>query len=393
MIEEWKVVPEFSKYEVSNTGLIRDIKNKQIKSLVWNNNFLCTNMYRDDGMKVLCKVHRMVALTFIENPTKVKKVKHKNEDRSDNTVGNLEWSLPPEKEVKPSSLKRIDYRGNMYTVKEFSDLCKATPETTRSRIKEGWSLDECVRGHKTFTQEGITTDTHWFPSKTQKEAHERSERKKFFLRKKELRKLQIEQWKNRRVCGVGIRDIELSSSDPIYKRWSSMITRCYSETMLIKYPSYEDKYVGEDWKYLSKFKAWMEVQNWEGLQLDKDILIKGNKEYRAEACAFVPGYVNSSLCLSDRGRGDYPVGVCYNKKDKTYFAKIKSMGKVTDLGYHPTPELAHAAWQKAKIVELENIINRYSFEPFFRTDVAEALMSRVWDLRNDILLGRETITL
>lgn len=392
-MEEWKVVEGYSRYEVSTKGNVRDVKTQKLKALVWNGNFLCTNLYDDNGLKVLCKVHRLVAICFVDNPSKVKKVRHKNGDRSDNTFDNLEWRTLPLKERKISKVQKVTYEGIDYSIKEFSDMVGVSPSVTRGRLREGWTVHECKIVHRTFRLQGITTDTHWFPSKAQKEEYEKLDRKRKLLKKKQDRKDAIEKWRNRGICGVGIRDIDLPSSDPVYKRWSSMISRCYSEALLNKCPSYEDKFVSEDWKYLSLFKQWMDLQDWEGLQLDKDILIKGNKEYRPEACAFVPAYVNSSLCISDRGRGEYPLGVSFNKKEGKFLAKIKSMGKVTDLGLHISPELAHIRWQQAKTIEMENIINMYSKESSFRTDVAEALMKRVWDLRLDISEGKETLTL
>ena len=97
--------------------------------------------------------------------------------------------------------------------------------------------------------------------------------------------------------------------------------------------------------------------------------------------------------MSDRARGEYPAGVTYHQRDGVYSAKIKSFGEVRSLGYHKSPTEAHMAWQKAKIVELENIINMYVKEDCFRTDVAEALMLRVWQIRLDISQEIETTTL
>ena len=63
------------------------------------------------------------------------------------------------------------------------------------------------------------------------------------------------------------------------------------------------------------------------------------------------------------------------------------------LGRFATPEEAHAAWQIGKAEALEFVINRYAQEECFRTDVADALMRRVWDLRLDNANGVETKSL
>ena len=49
-----------------------------------------------DGKQKRMRVHRMVALTFIPNPDNKPYVNHKNGNRSDNRVDNLEWVTPSE---------------------------------------------------------------------------------------------------------------------------------------------------------------------------------------------------------------------------------------------------------------------------------------------------------
>lgn len=76
---------------------------------------------------------------------------------------------------------------------------------------------------------------------------------------------------------------------PYYQTWKDMIKRCYSTKCQEKFPTYKGCSVSADWHTFSNFKAWMEKQNWEGKQLDKDILIEGNKVYSPETCVFVSG--------------------------------------------------------------------------------------------------------
>lgn len=47
-------------------------------------------------------------------------------------------------------------------------------------------------------------------------------------------------------------------SCPFYVKWKSMLARCYSETMLLKNPSYVGCSVAPEWHYLMAFRAWME---------------------------------------------------------------------------------------------------------------------------------------
>lgn len=105
------------------------------------------------------------------------------------------------------------------------------------------------------------------------------------------------------VCGVGINDSDyvvqkketIKGIDgkrkqrlvwicPYYRAWQSMLVRAYSKSYHKRRPTYIGCSVSEEWKTFSNFKSWMEGQVWEGKQLDKDLLVEGNKVYSEETC-------------------------------------------------------------------------------------------------------------
>lgn len=135
---------------------------------------------------------------------------------------------------------------------------------------------------------------------------------------------------------------------PFYRKWQDMLSRCYSKT---KYPTYLDCYVCEDWLTLSVFKDWMQTQNWEGKQLDKDLIIRGNKVYSPDTCLFLEPKVNSFLVEHNKRRGEWPLGVSYDPISDVYRAQCKSVetGKNTNLGGYETPEVAHGVWLDFKL--------------------------------------------
>lgn len=98
------------------------------------------------------------------------------------------------------------------------------------------------------------------------------------------------------LFGVGINDADYpvttnkdgkSVSCPFFSKWSWMLYRCYDPVTLNNNPRYRGCFVCDEWLTFSNFKKWMEAQEWEGMELDKDIIIEGNKTYCPEACAFV----------------------------------------------------------------------------------------------------------
>jgi hypothetical protein len=139
----------------------------------------------------------------------------------------------------------------------------------------------------------------------------------------------------------------------------------------------------------------METQDWKGNHLDKDILVVGNKEYSPETCAFVPHYINTCLLLNNAIRADLPIGVRKASKYKElYRADTKGEGKSkVYLGTFTSAMGAHKAWQWRKSCDIESWVSKYAKEDCFRTDVADALMQRVWQLRLDNANGVETKSL
>jgi hypothetical protein len=75
---------------------------------------------------------------------------------------------------------------------------------------------------------------------------------------------------------------------PFYKTWANMIKRSYYEKSKVSQPTYEGVTVTPEWWSRRAFTEWMRGQEWQGRQLDKDILWPGNKIYAPDKCLFVP---------------------------------------------------------------------------------------------------------
>lgn len=159
--------------------------------------------------------------------------------------------------------------------------------------------------------------------------------------------------KRKLVQGVGINDAEyiveyrLDSKRfkcPYYLVWVSMLTRCYSTAYHKKRPTYLGCTICEDWVTFSNFKSWMKTQNWQGKELDKDLLIPGNKIYSPDTCIFVSQAINNLILTNNAIRGSLTIGVCWNKQANKFMAKCKEEGKTRHLGYFLTEKDAHSAY-------------------------------------------------
>jgi len=143
------------------------------------------------------------------------------------------------------------------------------------------------------------------------------------------------------VCGVGFNDSDVvTKCDPFYSRWKGMLVRCYSAKYHAKRPTYIGCTVCDEWLTFSNFKSWMEKQDWKGKELDKDILVIGNKLYSPELCVFVTKLTNSFILDRASSRGSYPLGVYFDKKEGKIRAICKNpfSGKCEHLGYFSCPD-------------------------------------------------------
>jgi len=127
---------------------------------------------------------------------------------------------------------------------------------------------------------------------------------------------------------------------PYYQTWKSMLERCYSPKKHEKFPTYIGCTVCEEWLTFSNFRSWMEKQHWKNRQLDKDILIKGNKVYSPDTCVFVTKFINTLLLTSLKTRGKYLLGVSWHKHNKKYGASCCGV----NLGYFSLESDAHEAY-------------------------------------------------
>lgn len=163
------------------------------------------------------------------------------------------------------------------------------------------------------------------------------------------------------VWGVGINDADYPVQNkigrkrapgcPFYLAWANMLQRCYSEKRHARNPSYIGCHVDPSWHSFMEFKAWMERQVWDGMHLDKDLLFPGNKLYSLETCIFITPQLNKFLCDAGAIRGDWPIGVCWAKREEKFLSRCCDPfdgGKHKFLGYFDCPKLAHHAWRAAK---------------------------------------------
>lgn len=92
----WKKVMGYEKYEVSNNGEVRNYITKNEKSINDHNSGYLATTFCKNGKPKTFLLHRLVALHFIDNPENKRCINHKDGNKHNNNVENLEWNTHKE---------------------------------------------------------------------------------------------------------------------------------------------------------------------------------------------------------------------------------------------------------------------------------------------------------
>ena len=159
------------------------------------------------------------------------------------------------------------------------------------------------------------------------------------------------------VYGVGILGTKYPSTingihTKEYKLWQNMLVRCYSDSSKKRRPTYEGCEVSNNFKSYEYFYEWCHKQigfsnqDW---HLDKDLLVKGNKVYSETTCVFLPNEINSLLTKRAASRGEYLIGVSWDKRGMAFISRVnKNTGKSEYLGSFNTEIEAFNTYKQAK---------------------------------------------
>lgn len=160
MKEIWKDVKGYEGlYKVSNAGKVYSIRNeKLIKPKKNNRDYIQIRLYKDKKVEHWL-LHRLVATNFIENPNNLPQINHKDEDKNNNCVENLEWCTNLYNRHHGTGIERMaknhDYekisklrckRVNQYTLEgEYIRSWDSATEIQNETGKLGSSISACCR--------------------------------------------------------------------------------------------------------------------------------------------------------------------------------------------------------------------------------------------------------
>lgn len=148
----------------------------------------------------------------------------------------------------------------------------------------------------------------------------------------------------------------------MYKKqdcWRNMLKRCLFNDGRPKNESYVGCNICDEWLIYNNFEKWYDIHYVEGWELDKDILIKGNKIYSPETCCFVPREINILFTNSRKTRGSFPIGVSFRKDSKKYRTRVTMYGKYITIGQYNTEIEAFNAYKETKEKHIKEVADKY----------------------------------
>lgn len=158
--EIWQPVKGYENYEISNLGRVKSLKygrDRIMKPMKDGGGYLQVGLYKDGKRKIL-SVHRLVATAFIPNPLELPEINHRNEDKTNNCVSNIEWCSAKYNSNygsrnKRSAAARINHPDRSKAVEasrfsDFREICLRFPSTAEAG-RNGYKFQcvaACCRG-------------------------------------------------------------------------------------------------------------------------------------------------------------------------------------------------------------------------------------------------------
>ena len=152
-----------------------------------------------------------------------------------------------------------------------------------------------------------------------------------------------------------------------YETWIKMLRRCYDPYCINKQLTYKDCFVCEEWHNFQNFAKWYYENYYEiegqRMELDKDILFKGNKIYSPQTCIFAPQRINLLFTKSNKTRGECLIGMCWHKRDKIFEVHCniydENVSKKIYLGRFDKPFQAFTTYKNFKENYIKQVADEY----------------------------------
>lgn len=161
---EWRIIKDFPNYMVSDEGQIKSLnynhtnKEQLLKQSVGSRGYPYVILV-NNGRRIYKTIHSLVTQTFIPNPENYNSVNHKDENKLNNNVNNLEWlnlgdnirygtgierrAIKQRTDYRSRKVKSIDTFGNIITYNSAKEASRITG------VNQG-SISKCCNGSRVY---------------------------------------------------------------------------------------------------------------------------------------------------------------------------------------------------------------------------------------------------
>lgn len=146
---------------------------------------------------------------------------------------------------------------------------------------------------------------------------------------------------------IGDGEYSYQGNEKAYSTWHGMLDRCYNPKYHEKYPTYINCTTCESWLNFQNFAPWFYENYKEGLHLDKDIRIKGNKHYSPDTCKFVTCAENTIEACAQNYKFLQDGIILHEVYNLAAFCREKNLNNSCMSLVHRNKQKHHKGWTKA----------------------------------------------
>ena len=144
---ELKYDTKFSSYKINKCGIIINKHGKKLTPFI-NGGYYHVTITSDLGKSKTVKVHRVVAYTFIENPNNYNIVNHKDRNKLNNNVNNLEWCTNAQNVTHACGKKVMRIDPKTEDTKIYNSFTEASKALGKKHLSDG--IRKVCNGERKF---------------------------------------------------------------------------------------------------------------------------------------------------------------------------------------------------------------------------------------------------
>lgn len=161
MEEIWKDINGYNGlYQISNFGKVKSLnyrkskKEKELTPKINNDGYLWVQLFGKPGKNCFL-IHRLVASAFIENPNNYPVINHKDENKTNNAVTNLEWCTQRYNVLysagKQNRKRKLSRNKKIAQLRKSGEVIKVWDNLVSIKHETGWNdwhIEECCKGNR-----------------------------------------------------------------------------------------------------------------------------------------------------------------------------------------------------------------------------------------------------